>query len=368
MLQLRLSLACLLLGALSLTASAHGPTPQKVDETIEIAAPPAKVWELVKDFGAISSWSPAVTKSEGTGGNGTGAHAHHHAQVGRRVAGRARLLQRAGDDLPLPAVEGEDRRLAGQLLHGGAEGRAGRGWRQQGELGRTLLPRRHRQRAGARQERCRGDQGDEGIHRRRARRASRRRRRQSSRWASAAGSPVSLRRCLRVRRAGGRRRVLRVRVEPGRRHGERHRHGNRHGGGEHSRCLRAGQHRRRSRREDALRDPSGTRRNLRHRCRPARGRALAQGRRHAVRHRRRPRRHAVRQRLEQQHGLRDRPGIRRAPAARSTSAARRPASSPAPAARSIFVANRESEFDLDPQRRDAWPSSRRSPSAVRRSR
>jgi mxaD protein len=73
MLQLRLSLACLSLGALSFTASAHGPTPQKVDESIEIAAPPAKVWELVKDFGAISSWSPAVTKSEGTGGNGTGA-------------------------------------------------------------------------------------------------------------------------------------------------------------------------------------------------------------------------------------------------------------------------------------------------------
>ena len=73
MLQLRLSLVCLLLSALSLTASAHGPTPQKVDETIEIAAPPDKVWALVKDFASISTWSPAVTKSEGTGGNGTGA-------------------------------------------------------------------------------------------------------------------------------------------------------------------------------------------------------------------------------------------------------------------------------------------------------
>ena len=73
MLQLRCVLAGLLLAASVLTAHAHGPTPQKVEEQIDIAAPPDKVWGLVKDFGAISSWSPAVTKSEGTGGNGNGA-------------------------------------------------------------------------------------------------------------------------------------------------------------------------------------------------------------------------------------------------------------------------------------------------------
>jgi mxaD protein len=73
MLQLRCVLAGLLLTATVLTAHAHGPTPQKVEEKIDIAAPPDKVWGLIKDFGAISTWSPAVTKSEGTGGNGNGA-------------------------------------------------------------------------------------------------------------------------------------------------------------------------------------------------------------------------------------------------------------------------------------------------------
>jgi mxaD protein len=71
------SLRCLLAGfflaAGALAAHAHGPTPQKVEETIEIAAPPAKVWGIVKDFAKISDWSPAVTKSEGTGGNDNGA-------------------------------------------------------------------------------------------------------------------------------------------------------------------------------------------------------------------------------------------------------------------------------------------------------
>ena len=52
--------------------SANGPTPQKVDETIAIAAPPDAVWNLVKDFAAISTWHPDVAKSEGRGGNEAG--------------------------------------------------------------------------------------------------------------------------------------------------------------------------------------------------------------------------------------------------------------------------------------------------------
>lgn len=73
MLPLPTLLLCLSLCALALPASAHGPTPQKVEESVEIAAPPAKVWDIVKDFGKISDWSPAVTKSEGSGGNASGA-------------------------------------------------------------------------------------------------------------------------------------------------------------------------------------------------------------------------------------------------------------------------------------------------------
>ncbi|BAQ15899.1 SRPBCC family protein [Methyloceanibacter caenitepidi] len=54
-------------------AAAHGPTPQKVEESIAIAAPPAKVWELVKDFDGLVSWNPLVETSMGTGGNEAGA-------------------------------------------------------------------------------------------------------------------------------------------------------------------------------------------------------------------------------------------------------------------------------------------------------
>lgn len=52
---------------------AHGPTPQKVEESIEIAAPPDAVWAIVKDFGGIANWNPALTKSEGKGGVDSGA-------------------------------------------------------------------------------------------------------------------------------------------------------------------------------------------------------------------------------------------------------------------------------------------------------
>jgi len=59
--------------SLSGTALAHGPTPQKVDEKITIAAPPADVWKVVKDFASISSWHPSVTniKVEGAGNETT---------------------------------------------------------------------------------------------------------------------------------------------------------------------------------------------------------------------------------------------------------------------------------------------------------
>lgn len=48
-------------------AFGHGATPQKVVETIEIDAPPAKVWAVVGDF-QDASWLPGVVKWEGEGG------------------------------------------------------------------------------------------------------------------------------------------------------------------------------------------------------------------------------------------------------------------------------------------------------------
>lgn len=58
---------------LAVPVSAHGPTPQKVVETVAIAAPPAEVWEAIKDFTSLAAWNPLVESSEGRGGNEAGA-------------------------------------------------------------------------------------------------------------------------------------------------------------------------------------------------------------------------------------------------------------------------------------------------------
>ncbi len=50
------------------TAVAHGPTRQKVRESVEINAPVEKVWAKVGNFQDMS-WHPAVAKTEGEGGN-----------------------------------------------------------------------------------------------------------------------------------------------------------------------------------------------------------------------------------------------------------------------------------------------------------
>jgi hypothetical protein len=49
-------------------ASAHGPTRQKVRESIAINAPPAKVWAVIGNFQDMS-WLPPVSKTEGDKGN-----------------------------------------------------------------------------------------------------------------------------------------------------------------------------------------------------------------------------------------------------------------------------------------------------------
>lgn len=56
-----------------LATYAHGPTPQKIDESVTIQAPVDKVWASVKDFGRPDLWNPAIVKSEATGGNAPGA-------------------------------------------------------------------------------------------------------------------------------------------------------------------------------------------------------------------------------------------------------------------------------------------------------
>jgi mxaD protein len=50
--------------AVPMIATAHGPTRQQVIEKITINAPPAKVWAVVKDFGGLHNWHPAVKSTE----------------------------------------------------------------------------------------------------------------------------------------------------------------------------------------------------------------------------------------------------------------------------------------------------------------
>jgi len=56
-------LLCVLLMSflLPLSANAHGPSGQKVENKFDVKAEPAKVWALLKEFGAIGKWHPDVT-------------------------------------------------------------------------------------------------------------------------------------------------------------------------------------------------------------------------------------------------------------------------------------------------------------------
>lgn len=66
-------------GALALSAAfcgsalAHGPTRQKVTETVSIDAPAEKVWGIVKNFDALKDWHPAVEASPADKGNAEGS-------------------------------------------------------------------------------------------------------------------------------------------------------------------------------------------------------------------------------------------------------------------------------------------------------
>lgn len=61
-----------LLALAVLPARAHGPTPQKAEAEVVIAAPPEAVWPLIADFGAIGSWHPDL-KAVRAGGSAPGA-------------------------------------------------------------------------------------------------------------------------------------------------------------------------------------------------------------------------------------------------------------------------------------------------------
>jgi uncharacterized protein YndB with AHSA1/START domain len=105
-------IAAALLCAASVGSSAwaHGPTRQKVTETMAIAAAPDQVWSRVKDFAALHSWHPAVETSETTAGNETGSLRTLHLKGGgtiveeltRYSAEERRLAYRMKDPGPVP--------------------------------------------------------------------------------------------------------------------------------------------------------------------------------------------------------------------------------------------------------------------------
>ena len=49
----------------------HGPTRQKIKESITINAKPEEVWDVIKDFGKINTWHPSISKVESDGKNRT---------------------------------------------------------------------------------------------------------------------------------------------------------------------------------------------------------------------------------------------------------------------------------------------------------
>lgn len=56
------------LATVTFSAQAHGPSRQKVSESIEINAPIEKVWAAIGNF-QDGSWIPVVEKTEGKGAN-----------------------------------------------------------------------------------------------------------------------------------------------------------------------------------------------------------------------------------------------------------------------------------------------------------
>lgn len=69
----RLSASMLVLLALPGLALAHGPSRQKVEKSVTIAAPAEKVWALVGDLCGLQKFLPDAVKCEGSGANAVGA-------------------------------------------------------------------------------------------------------------------------------------------------------------------------------------------------------------------------------------------------------------------------------------------------------
>nr|WP_169833488.1 SRPBCC family protein [Methylobrevis pamukkalensis] len=87
--------ACLSAG----DAAAHGPTPQKVEEAIEVGAPCELVWSTLLDFGAIAKWYPGLAKVEAEGASERGATRVITLENGETFTERLDEVDRVGQAL-----------------------------------------------------------------------------------------------------------------------------------------------------------------------------------------------------------------------------------------------------------------------------
>lgn len=94
------------------TSWAHGPTRQKVTESVAIAASPDAVWSRLKDFDALPSWHPAIASAVATAGNTVGSVRTLQLKGGgtiiekltRYAADERKMAYRMTDPGPLPVT------------------------------------------------------------------------------------------------------------------------------------------------------------------------------------------------------------------------------------------------------------------------
>ena len=62
-------------------ALAHGPTRQKVDESVVVNAPPERVWAVIQNFHDMG-WDPDITSTDGEGDNALNSTRTLHLKSG----------------------------------------------------------------------------------------------------------------------------------------------------------------------------------------------------------------------------------------------------------------------------------------------
>lgn len=74
--RLQSSLATLAVSFVCASAGAHGPTPHRITQEIDIAAPPAAVWKIVGNFAGMAAWHPMVAECSADKGNKPDSQRH----------------------------------------------------------------------------------------------------------------------------------------------------------------------------------------------------------------------------------------------------------------------------------------------------